>query len=169
MINGILVNILRFYSFIMLFLVVIILAGIFLSLKFRHFKFNVKKIKFYTLFLNLDNASILSFAAAIMRYSFLIWYLVILPDFHVSYVIFLLVLSLLFNIEVGKYFSFIFDFLNLIIQYVSLVLLGFLKGYLFDVKFVWYVIAMVILLSTFIFIYITYFFFKNIKDILTKE
>lgn len=169
MYNKILANILELNSFIITFLVIVVILGLFLNYKFKRFKFDVKKIKIYSLFLLSNNLSIISLSAALMSYSFIIWYLIIQPEFHIMYIVLLFILNLIFNIFIGKYINIFTDFINILFQYFLLVLIGYLIGYLYDVRIVWYVVVMAILLIIFILIYSTYFFLKNINDILIKD
>ncbi|MDD4187739.1 MAG: hypothetical protein PHX04_03145 [Bacilli bacterium] len=169
MVNDILVYILELKSFIITFLVVVIILGIYLNYKFKRINFDVKKIKKYSLFFLSSNLSIISLSAALMSYIFIIWYLLILPKFHIMYLVLLFGLNLIFNLFIGKYINIITDFINRLFQYILLVLIGYLIGYLYDIRIVWYVVIMVILLTVFILINSTYLLLKNINDILIKD
>jgi hypothetical protein len=167
--NQILANLYRLFSFIACFSIFIVIIGILFHYKFKVFKLNVKSIKMYTLFMQLSNKSIMALSATTMRYVFIIWYLIFLPEFNISYIILLILLCMVFNICLEKPQLIFFDIFNVVFQYVLMILLSFLVGYLNDIRLVWYVVVMVILLSLFIFVYACYTFFKSLNDIVIKE
>ncbi len=169
MFNQILANFYRLFSFIACFSIFIVIIGILFHYKFKKFKLNVKSIKMYTLFMQLSNKAIMALSATTMRYVFIIWYLIFLPEFNLAYIILLILLCTIFNICLGKPHLIVFDIFNVVFQYVLLILLGFLVGYLNDIRIVWYVVGMVILLALFIFVYASYTFFKSLNDIVIKE
>lgn len=161
-------NILKLYGFLVFFLIFILIFGIILRLWVSKFDLNIKKIKIYTLFLRLDNLSTIALSSTIMRYFFIIWSIFFISNFNISYLVLLIILSIIFNISLFNYFGIFFDIINSVIQYVSIVILSLLIGYLIEVRFTWYVLVMSVLLGIFLFAYSTYFLFKNFNDIIVK-
>lgn len=159
----------RFQYFIISFLVFTIVFGIYLSIKFNRFNFNVKNIKFYDIFLNLNNKSVLALSIIFIRQIFILWYLIYLPDYNLAFLTFLIISALLFNILINRKIGIIFDIINVSVLYATMILLKFLVDYTNDIVSLWYIQIVTILLIVFIVTYSIYFILRNINDCIVRR
>ncbi|MGE5455536.1 MAG: hypothetical protein ACM3O4_00295 [Ignavibacteriales bacterium] len=165
----ILINIFDLIEFIIIFLILVVILAITLNLSLKTFILKPNKVKLYGFFIRLNNLSILALSAAIIRYMFIIWCLFNLNDISLIHLCFLIFLSVIFNLANKNFLELIFDLINSIIQYWSLVCGSLLVGYLREVRIELYVVFITILLGIFIAIYSTYFLLKNINNILINN
>lgn len=169
MINEVYLGIIDYSSFIIFVLILTLILGIYLNYKFKRFKFDIKNIKLYSLFLNLDRQAIISFSASLIKYMFIIWHLILMPEFSTYTILLLILLSLIGPTSIDRYISIIPDLFNSGIEYTILILIKYLIEYLKEVNVIWYVVLMIILLIILIIISSTYSLFKRINDILVRE
>jgi hypothetical protein len=162
-------NILKLFEFIILFFILIIIIGFGLRLLFKKVSLTTKKTKIYGIFLHLNNLSIVALGVVFIKYIFILWCLYRCINIEILHLIFLIIISLIFNISIKNYKGLIFDIINSIFIYLSIKSLGILISYINDISFIWYVFAISILLSIFIILYNSYFFIRNIYDIGQKN
>ncbi len=165
----ILINVFSLIEFIIIFLISIIVLTVILNFNFKKFILKPSKVKLYGLFIGLNNVSTIALSVAIIRYMFIIWCLFSLDNISLIHLCYLLFLSIIFNFINKSFIELIFDLINSIIQYWSLVCGSLLVSYIREVRFELYVVFITTLLVIFIAIYSTYFFFKNINSILINN
>lgn len=162
-------NIIKLYGFLVFFIILMLFFYIILKLWFFKFDLSIKKIKVYTLFLKLNNLSTIALSSVIISYFFIIWNIFFISNFNISYLVLLIILAIIFNICLFNYTGIFFGIINSVIQYISILILNLLIGYLIEVRFTWYVLVMSVLLGIFLFAYSTYFLLKHLNDIIIKE
>ena len=155
------------------FLVVALIFLIVLAITFRITlkKYNVKnnKIKFYGLFLGMNNKSILAFSAITLNYIFLVWCVATFSKLNIYY-IFITVFFMMFSDIIVKNYNRIFmDLVYSMINILCIFVTSMLYDYLMNSYQSIYLLIILGLVTIFVFLYFTYIAFKNLNNIVVKE
>ena len=129
MINEVYLGIIDYSSFIIFVLILTLILGIYLNYKFKRFKFDIKNINYILLFLNLDRQNYF-ISASLIKYMFIIWHLIFMPEFSTYTILLLILLSLIGPTSIDRYISIIPDLFNSGIEYTILILIKYLIEYL---------------------------------------
>lgn len=158
----------NYYLFIISGLLVMIIS--FFTLKILVKKSSVKdnKIKVLGLFINLNNRQIMSLSLLTVRYIFIVYFL-LSHNNNITYLYFLILITLFYNIFNKKTFFFIFDILNCLLYYFGIYIFNLIYHYNFNISTSWYLSVIIFLVGLFIFLYSTYFFVLNVDDVLLKS
>lgn len=150
-----------------------LVAIIFILALFVYFKITLKnydasdekKVKFYGLFLGLDNKSIIAFSMITINFIYIAWLIVSFIDFNYIYAIISYVLVILSNILTKQYSKI---FLNTLFNSGN-ILFCFLTNYVYN-YFIEdnsiYLLIILALLIIFIFLYLLYITFKWLNEII---
>ena len=158
----------NYYLFILSGLLIMIIS--FFTLRFLVKRSSVKdnRIKILGLFINLNNNQIISLSLLTVRYIFIIYFLLSHHN-NITYLYFLIIITLLYNIFNKKTFFFIFDILNSLLYYFGIYIFNLVYEYNFLISSSWYLSVIILLSGLFIFMYATYFFVLNVDDVLLKD
>lgn len=168
MINKSIINI--FFHFMLFFVIFIIVLELlaFLMLKNKDKQIKGKRINLFGLFMELDNLTILAIAVLIIRYEFIVYSIFSNDAVIYVHLVILLILGILFGLTSLSFKNLIIETVSSIAIYFGLVCSKLLASYLIDVRFEWYVSLGNICLIVFMLIYITFFLFRNINDIVSR-
>lgn len=168
MINKSIINI--FFHFMLFFVIFIIVLELlaFLMLKNKDKQIKGKRINLFGLLMKLDNLTILAIAVLIIRYEFIVYSIFSNDAVIYVHLVILLILGILFGLTSLSFKNLIIEIVSSIAIYFGLVCSKLLASYLIDVRFEWYVSLGNICLIVFMLIYITFFLFRNINDIVSR-
>ena len=129
---------------------------------------NTVKKRFFGLFMELDDFSIFALAVNFIWILFLVFCIFDFTNFDILYLYTLLFLSVLFGIFSKSIKNLIIIFGSSCALYFALYISRLLYSYLLEIRFVWYVLVGNILLILFILLYASYFFIRNMNDVISK-
>lgn len=154
----------------------LLVALIFLGVLWITFKitlknYNVKssKIKFYGLFLGMNNSSILAFSCITLNYIFLIWCTATFSGINVVYVAITTVLMLLPDILIKDFKRIPIDVLFIIINCLCILVASLIHDYLANEYTSVFLLIILGLVIVFVFLYFTYVTFKLLNNIVLKQ
>ncbi len=160
-------------SNIVSFLVVAIIFLVALAIIFRITlkKYNVKsnKLKFYGLFLEMDNASIISFSAVSLNYIFLIWCTTTFSGLNLIYVLITLTFMLIGDLFIEKYKEIPRDLLYTAINCLCIYVVSLIYNYLVNEYTSIFLLIILGLVMLFVFLYYTYITFKLLNEIAIRN
>ena len=164
--NEILGNIINF-----LFVALIFLGVLAVTFKITLKNYNVKtsKLKFYGLFLGMDNRSVLAFSAITLNYIFLIWCTATFTGINVVYVAITTFFVLLSDIRIKDYNRIHIDLLFTAINCLCIFVISLLYNYLVNEYTTIFLLIILGLVIIFVFLYFTYITFKLLNNIVLKQ
>lgn len=154
-----------------LFVALIFLFVLAITFKITLKNYNVKtsKLKFYGLFLGMDNKSVLSFSCITLNYIFLIWCTATFSGMNIVYAGITIFFVLLSDILMKDYRSIpinlAFSLINCVCIYVVSLVYNYLTGEYTTI----FLLIVLGLLIIFVFLYFTYVTFKLLNNIVLKQ
>ena len=153
-------------------LVALIFLGVLaLTFKITLKNYNVKtsKIKFYGLFLGMNNRAILAFSSVTLNYIFLIWCTATFSGINFVYVLITLFFLMFADLVIKDYkripIDLIFSLINSLCIYVTSLIYNYLTNE-YTTIFLLIVLGLVVV---FVFLYFTYIAFKLLNNIVLKQ
>ena len=154
----------------------LIVALVFLGVLFVTFNITLKnynvrtnKLKFYGLFLGMDNKSILAFSCITLNYIFLIWCTATFSGINVVYVLITFIFVVLADILIKDFnrlpIDLLFTGINCLCIFVTSIIYNYLTNEYTNI-FLLIVLGLVII---FVFLYFTYITFKLLNNIVLKQ
>ena len=154
----------------------LLVALIFLGVLWVTFKvtlknYNVKssKIKFYGLFLGMNNSSILAFSCVTLNYIFLIWCTATFSGMNVVYILITTFFVVLSDILIKEYNRILIDLLFTAINCLCIFVTSLVYNYLMNEYTSIFLLIVLGLLIIFVFLYFTYMTFKLLNNIVLKQ
>lgn len=154
----------------------LVVAIIFLSVLWLVFKvtlknYNVKtsKIKFYGLFLGMNNRSILAFSMITLNYIFLIWCTATFGGLNIYYAFITVFFMVMSDIIIKEYKRIPVDLLFCGINLLCIFVTGLLYKYLTTTYKTVFLLVILGLVTIFVFLYFTYITFKLLNNIVLKQ
>ena len=159
-------NIVDFLIVALIFLVVL-----WITFKITLKKYNVRtsKLKFYGLFLGMDNKSVLAFSCITLNYIFLIWCTATFSGMNVIYAFITFFFVTFADILVKDFNRLHFDLLFSVINCVCIYVTSLLYNYLIDEYTSIFLLIILGLVIIFVFLYFTYITFKLLNNIVLKQ
>ena len=155
------------------FLVVAIIFLVVLAVTFRITlkKYNVhsNKIKFYGLFLGMDNRNILAFSMITLNYIFLIWCTATFSGLNIYYVFITVIFMLMSDIVIKDYKRIPIDLVFSMINMLCIFVTSMLYEYLTTTYTSMFLLIILGLVTIFVFLYFTYMTFKLLNNIVLKQ
>ena len=90
-------------NFAMVGIIFLVVLVVFTKLTLKKYQVNSSKIKFYGLFLGMDNRSVLAFSLVSVAYIFLVWCIATFQEMNFIYFVIVLILVLLSDILTKNY------------------------------------------------------------------
>jgi len=165
-INVILGNIINFLFVALVFLVILAI-----TFKFTLKNYNVKtsKLKFYGLFLGMDNRSILSFSCITLNYIFLIWCTATFSGMNIIYLVITTIFVLLSDIFIKDFKRIPTDLFFVVINCLCIYVISLIYNYLVNEYTTIFLLVILGLVIVFVFLYFTYITFKLLNNIVLKQ
>lgn len=159
-------NIINFLIVALIFLGVL---GITFKITLKNYNVKTSKIKFYGLFLGMDNKSILAFSLVTLNYIFLIWCTATFTGINYIYIFITVFFMLMSDIIMKNYkripIGLVYSLINILCIYVTSLLYNYLTNKYTSV-FLLIILGLVIV---FVFLYFTYITFKMLNNIVLKQ
>ena len=154
-----------------LFVALIFLGVLAVTFKITLKNYNVKtsKLKFYGLFLGMDNKSVLAFSVITLNYIFLIWCTATFSGMNVVYALITVFFIMLADILVKDYRRIPVDLLFSVINCLCIFVTSLVYNYLVDEYTSIFLLIVLGLLIIFVFLYFTYITFKLLNNIVLKQ
>ena len=154
-----------------LFVALIFLAVLAVTFKITLKNYNVKtsKLKFYGLFLGMDNKSVMAFGCVTLNYIFLIWCTATFSGINIVYGLITLFFVLLADILVRDYKRIPIDILFTLINCLCIFVTSIVYNYLTNEYTSIFLLIVLGLLIIFVFLYFTYITFKFLNNIVIKQ
>ena len=154
----------------------LIVALIFLGVLWVTFKitlknYNVKtsKLKFYGLFLGMDNKSVLAFSCVTLNYIFLIWCTATFSGINIIYVLITTLFILISDILIKDFNRIHIDLFFTAINCLCIFVTSLIYNYLINEYTSIFLLIILGLLIVFVFLYFTYITFKLLNNIVLKQ
>lgn len=154
----------------------LLVAVIFLSVLAITFKITLKnynvrtsKLKFYGLFLGMDNKSILAFSCITLNYIFLIWCTATFSGMNVIYALITFFFVLISDVLIKDYHRLPIDLLFCVINCLCIFVVSLIYNYLVDEYATIFLLIVLGLVIVFVFLYFTYITFKLLNNIVLKQ
>ena len=156
-------------NFLLVALIFLGILAITFKISLKNYNVKTSKVKFYGLFLGMNNRSILAFSSVTLNYIFLIWCTATFSGLNLIYV-FITVFFLMFaDILVKDYkripIDLLFSLINLLCIYVTSLIYQYLTTE-YTTIFLLIILGLVII---FVFLYFTYITFKLLNNIVLKQ
>ena len=154
-----------------LFVALIFLGVLAVTFKITLKNYNVKtsKLKFYGLFLGMDNKSILAFGSVTLNYIFLIWCTATFSGINVIYILITVIFTLFADILIKEYKRIPIDLLFTMINCLCIFVISLLYDYLVNEYTTIFLLIILGLVIIFVFLYFTYITFKLLNNIVLKQ
>ena len=156
-------------TFLIVGIVFIAVIAILFRITLKNYNVRSGKIKFYGMFLGMDNRSILAFSLITLNSVFLIWWTSCFTGLNVYYVVITVVLMLLADIMIKDYgripTDLIFSMINMLCIFVTSMLYNYLNNQYSSV----FLLIILGLVTLFVFLYFTYMPFKLLNNVIIRE
>ena len=156
-------------NYILVSIIFIVVLAIIFKITLKNYNVKTKKIKFYGLFLGMDNRSILAFSLITLNYIFLIWCTATFSGLNIYYVFITVIFMLTTDIVMKKYNRIPIDLIYSMINIACIFVTSLLYNYLINKYTSLFVLIILGLLILFVFLYFTYITFKLLNNIVTSE
>lgn len=165
-INVILTNIIDFLLVALIFLGV--LAVVF-KITLKNYNVKTSKLKFYGLFLGMDNKSILAFSCITLNYIFLIWCTATFSGINIVYVAITTFFVILSDIFIKDFKRIHIDLIYTAINCLCIFVISLIYNYLVNEYTTIFLLIILGLIIIFVFLYFTYITFKLLNNIVLKQ
>ena len=165
-INVIFGNIINFVLVAFIFLAIL---SITFKITLKNYNVKTSKLKFYGLFLGMDNKSVLAFSCITLNYIFLIWCTATFSGMNIIYILITTVFVLLSDLFIQDFkrtpTALLFTAINCLCIYVISLIYNYLVNE-YTTVFLLIILGLVII---FVFLYFTYITFKLLNNIVLKQ
>lgn len=159
-------NIVNFLVVAIIFLVVLAVT---FKITLKNYNVKSNKIKFYGLFLGMDNRSILAFSLITLNYIFLIWCTATFSGINIVYFLIMVVFMVGSSISLKDYKRIPVDMLFCMINTLCIYVTSMIYDYLNNEYTTIFLLIILGLVIIFIFLYFTYITFKYLNNIVLKQ
>ena len=156
-------------SFLAVAIIFLIVLAITFKITLKNYDVKTSKIRFYGLFLGMDNRNILAFSMITLNYIFLIWCVATFSGLNIYYIFITVILLVGSDIVVKDYNKVFVDLIYSMLNLGAIFVTSTLYNYLINTNTTIYVLIVLGLVTIFVFLYFTYITFKNLNNIVLKE
>ena len=156
-------------NFLIVGIVFIIVLAITFRITLKNYNVKTSKIKFYGLFLGMDNRGVLAFSLITLNYIFLIWCTSMFTGLNVYYVFVTVLFVIGADIIIKDYDRITVDLVYSMINIACIFVTSLLYNYLVNTYqsiFLLLILGLVVLV---VFLYFTYMTFKLLNNVVLKE
>ena len=156
-------------NFLAVAIIFILTLWIVFKLTLKNYNAKSSKIKFYGLFLGMDNRSIISFSMITLNYIFLIWLAATFSQLNIIYAFIIVFLMIGADIIIKDYNAIPGDLLYCTINCLCIYVINLIYDYL-TTKYTTVLLLIILgLVVIFVFLYFTYITFKILNNIVLKQ
>ena len=159
-------NIVNYLVVAIIFLVVLAIT---FKITLKKYDVHGSKIKFYGLFLGMDNRGILAFSMITLNYIFLIWCTATFSGLNIYYVFITVAFMLLADIIIKDYKRIPIDLIFSMINMLCIFVTSKLYEYLTTTYTSMFLLIILGLVTIFVFLYFTYITFKLLNNIVLRQ
>ena len=156
-------------SFLAVAIIFLIVLAITFKITLKNYDVKTSKIRFYGLFLGMDNRNILAFSMITLNYIFLIWCVATFSGLNIYYIFITVILLVGSDIVIKDYNKVFVDLIYSMLNLGAIFVTSTLYNYLINTNTTIYVLIVLGLVTIFVFLYFTYITFKNLNNIVLKE
>ena len=156
-------------NFLIVGIVFIIVLAVTFKITLKNYDVKTSKIKFYGLFLGMNNASVLAFSLVTLNYIFLIWCTATFSGLNIYYVAITVFLMLLSDVLIKDYNRITVDLIYSMINMACIFVTSMLYDYLVNKYTTIFLLIILGLVCVFVFLYFTYITFKLLNNIIINE
>ena len=157
------------FDFLIVSLIFLVVLWITFKITLKKYNVRTSKLKFYGLFLGMDNKSVLAFSCITLNYIFLIWCTATFSGMNVIYAFITFFFVIFADILVKDFNRLHFDLLFCVINCVCIYVTSLLYNYLIDEYTSIFLLIILGLVIIFVFLYFTYITFKLLNNIVLKQ
>ena len=165
-INVIFGNIINFVLVAFIFLAIL---SITFKITLKNYNVKTSKLKFYGLFLGMDNKSVLAFSCITLNYIFLIWCTATFSGMNIIYILITTVFVLLSDLFIKDFKRIPIDLLFTAINCLCIYVISLIYNYLVNEYTSIFLLIVLGLVIVFVFLYFTYITFKLLNKIVLKQ
>ena len=162
----ILENIINFLFVALVFLGVL---AIVFKITLKNYNVKTSKLKFYGLFLGMDNKSVLAFSCITLNYIFLIWCTATFSGINIVYVAITTFFVILSDILIKDFNRIYIDLMYTVINCLCIFVISLIYNYLVNEYTTIFLLILLGLIIIFVFLYFTYITFKLLNNIVLKQ
>lgn len=156
-------------DFLVVGLIFVLVLYVTFKITLKKYSVKASKIKFYGLFLGMNNSSILAFSCITLNYIFLIWCTASFSKLNIIYVAIVTFLMLFTDILIKDYKRIFTDIGLIIINCLCIFVTSLIHDYLFNEYSSIFLLIVLGLVIIFVFLYFTYITFKLLNNIVLKQ
>ena len=156
-------------NFLLVALIFLGVLGITFKITLKNYNVKTSKIKFYGLFLGMNNRSILAFSFITLNYIFMIWATATFSGINYIYVIIMFFFMIGADIITRMYKRIPIDLVFLIINTLCIYVSSMIYNYLTNQYTSVFLLVILGLVIIFIFLYFTYITFKLLNNIVVNQ
>ena len=156
-------------SFLIVALIFLAVLAITFKVTLKNYNVKTSKLKFYGLFLGMDNKSVLAFSCITLNYIFLIWCTATFSGMNVVYALITIFFVMLADILIKDYHRLLIDLLFTAINCLCIFVTSLVYNYLVNEYTSIFLLIVLGLLIIFVFLYFTYITFKLLNNIVLKQ
>lgn len=156
-------------NFLLVALIFILVLGLLFKVTLKKYNVKTSKIKFYGLFLGMNNKAIFAFSLITLNYIFLIWCTATFSGLNIIYVFITAFFILLSDIVMKEFKRMPVDILFCIINSLCIYVTSLLYKYLTTKYTSIFLLILLGLVIIFVFLYYTYITFKMLNGIVLKQ
>ena len=156
-------------NFLVVGIVFIIVLAITFKISLKKYNVKTSKIRFYGLFLGMDNRGVLAFSLVTLNYIFLIWCTATFTGLNIYYIFITVLFMLLADIVIKDYNRIPIDLVYSMINMACIFVTSMLYDYLTNKYTTIFLLIILGLVVLFVFLYFTYMTFKLLNNIVIKE
>lgn len=162
----ILENIINFLFVALIFLGVL---SVVFKITLKNYNVKTSKLKFYGLFLGMDNKSVLAFSCTTLNYIFLIWCTATFSGINIVYVAITTFFVILSDILIKDFNRIHIDLMYTAINCLCIFVISLIYNYLVNEYTTIFLLIILGLIIIFVFLYFTYITFKLLNNIVLKQ
>ena len=156
-------------NFLVVAIVFLIVLAITFKITLKNYNVKTSKIKFYGLFLGMDNRGILAFSLITLNYIFLIWCVATFSGLNIYYVFITVLFMIGADIVIKDYNRITIDLIYSMINMLAIFVTSRLYDYLINTYRTVYLLILLGFVTIFVFLYFTYITFKLLNNVVLKE
>lgn len=162
----ILENIINFLFVALIFLGVL---SVVFKITLKNYNVKTSKLKFYGLFLGMDNESVLAFSCITLNYIFLIWCTATFSGINIVYIAITTFFVILSDILIKDFNRIHIDLMYTAINCLCIFVISLIYNYLVNEYTTIFLLIILGLIIIFVFLYFTYITFKLLNNIVLKQ
>lgn len=156
-------------DFLMVALIFLVVLWVTFKITLKNYNVKTSKLKFYGLFLGMNNMSVLAFSSITINYIFLIWCTATFSGMNIIYALITFFLVLFADIIMKDFNRMHIDLLFCMINCVCIFVTSLIYDYLTNEYSSIFLLIVLGLVIIFVFLYFTYITFKLLNNIILKQ